>query len=137
MSAVGTIWLVTEHRLCWLLRGTGVVSLNLLLACVSRTGLDLPVASTTPTPPVVAPTCTDGNRNGSETGIDCGGTCPSCADGQGCASAADCLSGACAQGKCATSPADTALPALSGTVLVGQTLSADTGTWSGTPPISR
>jgi hypothetical protein len=29
--------------------------------------------------PACAPTCTDGVKNGSETGVDCGGTCPACA----------------------------------------------------------
>jgi hypothetical protein len=29
--------------------------------------------------PACAPTCTDGVKNGSETGVDCGGTCPVCA----------------------------------------------------------
>jgi hypothetical protein len=43
-----------------------------------------------------APTCTDGRRNGSETGIDCGGSCGPCADGQRCRVAGDCASGRCA-----------------------------------------
>jgi pimeloyl-ACP methyl ester carboxylesterase len=34
------------------------------------------------TPP--APTCTDGIMNGSETGIDCGGSCPACATNTQC-----------------------------------------------------
>jgi len=29
------------------------------------------------------PSCTDGKKNGSETGVDCGGTCPPCALGSG------------------------------------------------------
>jgi hypothetical protein len=49
-----------------------------------------------------APTCTDGQRNGAETGVDCGGsTCPSCGTGGGCAGAADCTSGVCSSGTCA------------------------------------
>lgn len=45
----------------------------------------------------MAPTCTDGLRNGVETGTDCGGgTCPKCATGSGCKVASDCVSGVCA-----------------------------------------
>ncbi len=33
------------------------------------------------------PTCTDGIQNGTETGIDCGGTCPACGVGSTCATA--------------------------------------------------
>ena len=49
----------------------------------------------------VAPTCTDRLRNGSETDVDCGGPCPTCADGQKCGKGdmcgkdSDCLSGKC------------------------------------------
>jgi hypothetical protein len=49
----------------------------------------------------VSATCSDGAKNGSETGIDCGGgTCPSCALGLTCIANADCQSGACAGGVC-------------------------------------
>jgi hypothetical protein len=50
-----------------------------------------------PTPP---PTCTDGIQNGDETGVDCGGSCPRCANGTGCANRNDCLSGVCLDGMC-------------------------------------
>jgi hypothetical protein len=47
------------------------------------------------------PTCSDGVKNGSETGVDCGGgTCPSCSNGQICSSASDCQSGFCNSGVC-------------------------------------
>ena len=47
------------------------------------------------------PTCTDGVRNGAETGVDCGGgTCPACALGQACQLARDCTSGVCANNIC-------------------------------------
>lgn len=36
--------------------------------------------TTTPAPP--APTCDDAEQNGDEHGIDCGGSCPACADGE-------------------------------------------------------
>jgi uncharacterized protein YkwD len=39
--------------------------------------------------------CADGERSGSETDVDCGGTCAACGDGEGCSGAADCLSGVC------------------------------------------
>ncbi|HYO67818.1 MAG TPA: hypothetical protein VEU33_17220 [Archangium sp.] len=39
-----------------------------------------------------APTCTDGVKNGSETGVDCGGGCPACAEGESCGGDADCSS---------------------------------------------
>lgn len=52
------------------------------------------------TPP--APTCTDGVRNGAETGLDCGGaTCPRCAAGGACVQDSDCASGVCVAGACA------------------------------------
>jgi hypothetical protein len=52
-------------------------------------------------PPPPAPTCTDGTRNGAETGTDCGGpSCPRCANGAGCAGATDCLNGNCVAGTC-------------------------------------
>src|SRR5262249_62133272 len=40
-----------------------------------------------------AASCRDGIRNGTETDIDCGGTCPPCADLKACAAATDCSSG--------------------------------------------
>jgi hypothetical protein len=46
------------------------------------------------------PTCTDAARNGDETDVDCGGSCPVCDDGQGCAVAEDCSSGVCEDETC-------------------------------------
>jgi hypothetical protein len=48
-----------------------------------------------------AASCTDGVRNGSEGGVDCGGGCAGCADGANCAVNRDCASGVCAAGRCA------------------------------------
>jgi hypothetical protein len=46
--------------------------------------------------PELTPSCTDNIKNGTETDVDCGGSCPSkCAAGKGCATAADCVSGVC------------------------------------------
>ncbi len=42
------------------------------------------------------PSCTDGVKNGNETGIDCGGgTCPACALNETCVTDSDCASGFC------------------------------------------
>jgi hypothetical protein len=47
------------------------------------------------------PTCTDGIKNGDETGQDCGGSvCPKCANCTACAGPGDCESGCCTQGIC-------------------------------------
>jgi cysteine-rich repeat protein len=43
----------------------------------------------------VLPTCDDGQRNGSESDIDCGGTCPQCGDTGKCNQNSDCTSGLC------------------------------------------
>ena len=46
-------------------------------------------------------TCTDGVKNGAETGIDCGGSCTAhCANGQSCEAPVDCQSGSCVSGVC-------------------------------------
>jgi hypothetical protein len=47
-----------------------------------------------------APNCKDGVRNGTEVDIDCGGSCPICADGAACAIAANCASGVCTASVC-------------------------------------
>ena len=47
------------------------------------------------------PTCSDGVKNGAETGVDCGGgTCPTCGTGGGCGSGSDCTSGVCKDSVC-------------------------------------
>ncbi|MFO0758037.1 MAG: DNRLRE domain-containing protein [Byssovorax sp.] len=47
------------------------------------------------------PACNDHAKNGTETDVDCGGSCPPCADGGGCGAASDCQSGVCLGGSCA------------------------------------
>jgi hypothetical protein len=47
-----------------------------------------------------AATCGDGTKNGSETDIDCGGSCAQCVDGRSCLIGADCLSLSCSGNKC-------------------------------------
>lgn len=44
--------------------------------------------------------CADLVQNGTETDVDCGGSCPPCANGMGCNGAGDCTSGFCNQGTC-------------------------------------
>lgn len=46
--------------------------------------------------------CQDGMKSGSESDVDCGGSCPPCPLGKTCGSDADCSSNKCAQGKCCT-----------------------------------
>ncbi len=46
------------------------------------------------------PTCSDGQKNGSETDIDCGEGCAPCDVGEGCGAPADCQSGKCEGGVC-------------------------------------
>jgi len=49
---------------------------------------------------VAAPTCVDGVKNGDETDVDCGGSCPKCAYNKTCLGNNDCVSGLCASGHC-------------------------------------
>jgi hypothetical protein len=55
----------------------------------------------TPDPaPDAAPTCTDGVKNGTESDVDCGGSCEACVDGKFCSAGADCASTLCNNGTC-------------------------------------
>jgi hypothetical protein len=48
-----------------------------------------------------APACDDAVKNGSETDVDCGGSCPNgCAEGKGCTEDDDCKGGDCDGTKC-------------------------------------
>ncbi len=52
-------------------------------------------------PDLPPPRCDDKLKNGSETDVDCGGSCPAkCGDGKTCALAADCSSAICQSGTC-------------------------------------
>ena len=44
--------------------------------------------------------CKDGKKNGTETDIDCGGSCSACADGATCQATKDCKSASCLGGTC-------------------------------------
>ena len=50
---------------------------------------------------VAAPTCTDGETNGSETDLDCGGDCDPCPLNEHCTHDDDCSSGLCMSSQCA------------------------------------
>jgi hypothetical protein len=77
--------------------GTGTVTVTL-----TKTGTSCTQTLSTGITCVTA--CTDGVKNGTETGVDCGGgTCPACPSGQGCTVAGDCQSGICTAGLCAAS----------------------------------
>jgi hypothetical protein len=45
--------------------------------------------------------CDDGIRNGSESDVDCGGSCAACDNGEDCDHDGDCSSGSCSAGACA------------------------------------
>jgi len=52
-----------------------------------------------------APSCTDGIKNGTETDIDCGGSCTTkCQNGKGCGVNGDCSSSICTGGVCQAAP---------------------------------
>jgi hypothetical protein len=53
-----------------------------------------------PPPPPLPATCFNGIKDGTETAVDCGGSCPRCATGQTCLVANDCVSGTCTGGVC-------------------------------------
>jgi len=62
---------------------------------------------TGPLAPVACADCMDGQQNGNETDIDCGGgDCPPCLDGQDCQVAVDCESLVCQGGICTSSCSD-------------------------------
>ena len=66
----------------------------------------------------VFPSCTDGAKGDNETDVDCGGTCPPCADKKTCKAIEDCLSKICTDGVCggcsATSPCPNAMACVAG-----------------------
>jgi len=55
----------------------------------------------------VAPSCADGMKDGTETDVDCGGSCgATCTLGLTCATGLDCVSGVCSGLKCASPACD-------------------------------
>lgn len=81
------------------------------VACVDGACTTSPVAEDTPCDGgtcaadgrCLASTCDSGQQDGDESGVDCGGSCGLCPDGQGCGTEKDCLSGVCMAGKCQAS----------------------------------
>ena len=57
-------------------------------------------------PALPDPTCDDGEQNGNETDVDCGGDCGACEDGLSCGLPEDCTSGVCEDGTCAAPTCD-------------------------------
>ncbi len=54
----------------------------------------------------VPPQCANGSIDGDESDIDCGGSCPACADGFMCNDGSDCQSASCADGLCCDGACD-------------------------------
>jgi hypothetical protein len=52
------------------------------------------------------PSCSDGLLNGTESGVDCGGSCPACPNGAPCTKGTDCKSGTCVQNICTAHACD-------------------------------
>jgi len=55
-------------------------------------------------PVSTSPTCKDGQKNGTETDIDCGGSCGPCGLDAACQKSSDCGSGQCVMGLCTACP---------------------------------
>jgi hypothetical protein len=53
---------------------------------------------------VAVASCSDSLKNGSESDVDCGGSCGKCADSKACTQSSDCQSGNCNNGVCAAAP---------------------------------
>ncbi len=70
-----------------------------LLAACTPTG-SLPDAGRSDAGVVDPPNCDDGEKNGTELGPDCGGSCEACPNGEACVEAAGCRSGICQAGTC-------------------------------------
>ena len=78
---------------------TGTSSTSIESSSGADTGTTATAGSSTTD---VGPTCNDGQQNGAETDVDCGGGCLACDVGQACLVAADCKTGLCDAGVCQT-----------------------------------
>ena len=69
-------------------------------ACAASPPPPPPVSPPTSPPPPAGPTCADGIKNGTESDVDCGGSCQRCGTAKICNRYQDCLSGYCSSGRC-------------------------------------
>src|SRR5204862_2258704 len=79
------------------------VALSLWLTLVALGGCSEPSVATPDAgadAEIVAPSCSDGTKNGTETDLDCGGSCGACAVGRVCVEGHDCANGTCFAGTC-------------------------------------
>jgi len=77
-----------------------------------------------------ASTCGDGQLNGTETAIDCGGLCTTkCANGATCSVAGDCTSGICRSGTCRASAPPTAGQVIVSEVMAFPAADGAAGEW--------
>jgi hypothetical protein len=84
-----------------------------------------------------APSCTDGERNGGESAVDCGGSCRGCATAEACQAGADCQSGVCAARGCASDVARCCqAPSCGDGVLNGSEVDVDCGASCGLCPLA-
>lgn len=67
-------------------------------------------------------------KDGNETGLDCGGTCPACPNSAACLVPSDCTSGFCASGKCIEPVA--AVVALTANAIAYAVFNANASTWN-------
>ncbi|MDI1483613.1 hypothetical protein [Polyangium sp. y55x31] len=89
-------------------------SLKVLHASLASTTLNLykderlllPAAGSNDAAPIDTGNCADGQEDGLETAVDCGGTCAACNMGDGCVTDDDCASGACVSGECTSASCD-------------------------------
>ena len=80
-----------------------VIGVLLSAACQLDTGGHGAVSDAGDT---AVPICEDLRMDGDESDVDCGGSCLPCGTGKGCSKGADCIEGACIDGKCGASCSD-------------------------------
>ncbi|WAS91258.1 lamin tail domain-containing protein [Nannocystis punicea] len=80
---------------------TGVATTEDEATSTTSTATEASTDATTGTTTGVVESCEDGQHNGSETDVDCGGPgCPACADGSACAADSDCAGASCVDQVC-------------------------------------
>lgn len=83
------------------IHGTALIGPAVLaLAAAGGCGIALSLDSYTQSGEEAMPSCSDGAKNQNETAVDCGGSCPACADNQGCLVGTDCMSLVCVGNLC-------------------------------------